>query len=701
MDPERLADDQAALRRVATLVARGASTAEVFQAVADEVARLLNSDFSLVGRYEADATLNHVAAHPLELLAQLGARTVLDGDDLASVVLRSGKPTSISYDDAPGPVAALARELGVRCAVGAPILVDDQIWGVMAAGWAQPEKASSEAADRTAEFTELVGSAIANAESREALARLAHEQASLRRVATLVASGVEPGALFDAIAGEVDALFGLDITAVVRFEDDGTVTVMGAHGGPHSPGARVQLDPDYVVAAVYRTQQAARFDLEDSKGEPPVLAQELAVRSALATPIVVEGDLWGAITIASVEGAFPPGTDRRLADFSALVATAIANTQARELVTALAEEQAALRRVATLVAHDVPPSAIFSAVSEEVARLFDSAAGVLKFEHGSAVTFVGVANLEIPIGTQWEFQEGMTSAEVHRTGRSARVEKVDWSSVDGPVGEASRRLGTVSAVSSPIVVEDRLWGAMTVGSRSDDLLPLDTEERLEKFTELIATAIANAETRAELAASRARIVATADATRRRIERDLHDGAQQQLVSLALEVRAAQAALPTELNEQHAELSRVVEGLTVVLEELREISSGIHPAILSEGGLAPALKMLARRSPIPVELDVRVEGRLPESVEVAAYYVVAEVLTNVAKHAHASSVQVGVAEADGALSVKVRDDGVGGADSARGSGLVGLRDRVETLGGTIAIDSPRGEGTAIDLALPLN
>jgi signal transduction histidine kinase len=868
VEPARLAEEQAALRRVATLVARGASPAEVCETVAAEVARLLGSDFSLVGRYETDATLTHVASHPLELLSRLGPRTVLDGDDLASVVHRTGKPTSIDYDDAPGPVAALARELGVRCAVGAPILVDDRIWGVMAAGWAVPEKASSEAAERTAEFTELVatalantesrheitrlaegqaalrrvatlvaegappaevfesvvtevgqqfpgangaalsryeaddtltmigrwsradgyvavgaryplvegtvgrlidetrrpgrvdvdaetlrslpaaireldwisvvgapifvegrlwglvgisstteqslpsnteqrlteftelvGSAIANAESGEALARLADEQAALLRVATLVASGVEPEALFDAIAGEVDALFGLDITAVVRFEGDGTVTVMGAHGGPHSPGARVQLDPDYVVAAVYRTQQAARFDLEDSTGEPPARAQDLGVRSALATPIVVEGDLWGAITIASFEATFVPGTERRLADFSALVATAIANTQAREQVTALADEQAALRRVATLVAHDVPPSAIFSAVSEEVARQFDAGAAVLKFEHGSAVVFVGVANVEIPIGTRWEFQEGMTSAEVYRTGRYARVEEVDWSSVGGPVGEASRRLGTISTISSPIVVESRLWGAMTVSSRSD-LLPLDTEERLEKFTELVATAIANADTRAELAASRARIVATADATRRRIERDLHDGAQQQLVSLALELRAAQAALPAELNEQRVELSNVVKGLTVVLDELREISSGIHPAILSEGGLAPALKTLARRSPIPVILDVRVEGRLPESVEVAAYYVVSEVLTNAAKHAHASSVTVEVTGADGLLAVAIRDDGVGGADPARGSGLVGLRDRVETLGGTITVDSPRGHGTSIEVALPL-
>ncbi len=254
---------------------------------------------------------------------------------------------------------------------------------------------------------------------------------------------------------------------------------------------------------------------------------------------------------------------------------------------------------------------------------------------------------------------------------------------------------------APVIVEGRLWGVIAVGRNNNQSLPLDTEERLTEFTELVATAIANAESRAELAASRARIVATADATRRRIERDLHDGAQQQLVSLALELRAAQAALPSELTDQRSELSRVVEGLTAVLEELREISHGIHPAILSEGGLPPSLKTLARRSPIPVLLDVRVEGRLPENVEVAAYYVVAEMLTNAAKHAHASTVHVDVAEAEGMLRVAVQDDGVGGADPARGSGLVGLRDRVEALGGAVAVDSPKGEGTAIEVTLPLS
>jgi signal transduction histidine kinase len=228
----------------------------------------------------------------------------------------------------------------------------------------------------------------------------------------------------------------------------------------------------------------------------------------------------------------------------------------------------------------------------------------------------------------------------------------------------------------------------------------DTESRLTGFTELVATAVANAESRSELAASRARIVAASDETRRRVERDLHDGAQQRLVTLGLSLRSAQAELPHDLEEIHAELSHVGTGLTAVLDELREISRGIHPAILSEGGLAPALKTLARRSPTPVALDVRVDGRLPDGVEVCAYYVVSEMLTNTAKHAQASAVHVDVARADGVLHVVVRDDGVGGADPRRGSGLVGLRDRVEALGGSIAFGSAKGAGTVVEVQLPL-
>jgi signal transduction histidine kinase len=242
---------------------------------------------------------------------------------------------------------------------------------------------------------------------------------------------------------------------------------------------------------------------------------------------------------------------------------------------------------------------------------------------------------------------------------------------------------------------------MIAGSILERPPPLDTETRLAAFTELVATAIANAESRAELTASRARIVAAADKARRQIERDMHDGAQQQLVSLGLHLRAAQAVVPAELGELNGELDRVAEGLESVQQRLREISRGIHPAILAKGGLGPAIKALVRRSPLPTELDVRAEGRLPERIEIAAYYVVSETLTNAAKHAHASVIHVEAQTADGALRLSVCDDGAGGADPTRGSGLLGLKDRVETLGGTITVQSPIGAGTTVQVELPLS
>ena len=282
--------------------------------------------------------------------------------------------------------------------------------------------------------------------------------------------------------------------------------------------------------------------------------------------------------------------------------------------------------------------------------------------------------------------------------RRARLDNYPPSS---PVAEVARELGLRSTVGCPITVEGRLWGQIGVSSVRPEPLPADTEARLADFAELVATAIANTEAQAALTASRARIVATADQTRRRIERDLHDGAQQRLVSLALRLRGAAAAIPPEQDEVHQELASVGSELDEVLGELRELSRGIHPAILSEGGLGPALRTLARRSSVPVELQVGTEGRLPERVEVAAYYVVAEALTNVAKHARASVVQVEVDAEDGLLRLGVRDDGVGGADPARGSGLVGLKDRVEATGGSLRVDSRAGQGTRLLVELPID
>jgi len=371
-----------------------------------------------------------------------------------------------------------------------------------------------------------------------------------------------------------------------------------------------------------------------------------------------------------------------------------------EQLRVLAEEQAALRRVATLVARGVPPEELFAAVVEETGRLFSvEYVAMGRYEPDGTLTIVagsGLAGDNFPVGSQWALGGKNLATLVFETGRPARLSLAD---VSGPIG-AVRPEGIGSGVGAPVIVEGRLWGLLIAGGTPEQPLPADIEARLANFTELMATAIANAQSRAELMASRARIVATADQTRRRIERDLHDGIQQQLVSLSLEVRAAQATVPPQLGELEGALARVADRLSSVFDELREISHGIHPAILSEGGLKPALEALRRRSAVPVELDLHTERRLPEPVEVAAYYVVSEALTNAAKHAHASVVQVEVDTQDATLQLAIRDDGIGGADLGQGSGLLGLSDRIEVLGGTLQVTSPAGNGTTILVKIPL-
>jgi signal transduction histidine kinase len=329
-------------------------------------------------------------------------------------------------------------------------------------------------------------------------------------------------------------------------------------------------------------------------------------------------------------------------------------------------------------------------------------ARMARYESDNSITFIAAwptPDEGFPVGSNWPLGEKGITVTVLRTGRPARIDNYGF--LRGPLGVAARREGVRSAVGAPIILEGRVWGVMLVGSSVQPRLPADTEVRLASFTDLLATAIANAESRAELVASRARIVAAADETRRRIERDLHDGTQQRLVSLAIELRAAAAGVPPELPEIRAMFVRAARELTDAVSDLQEISRGIHPAILSKGGLSPAIKTLARRSPVAVELDLQVEQRLPQQVEVAAYYVVAEALTNVAKYAGASVAHVDVRASNSAIELAVRDDGVGGADPSRGSGLIGLRDRVEALGGTITVAGGVGEGTAVVARIPID
>jgi len=379
----------------------------------------------------------------------------------------------------------------------------------------------------------------------------------------------------------------------------------------------------------------------------------------------------------------------------------------RDELRRVADEQAALRRVATLVALGVPPPEVFRAVASETGRVLGARASVVaRFEPDGTASVAGAwdrPGLPEPapsLGWQWSASESSLGARVKRTGRPVRV----FSYEDEPPAASAwaREHGIRSSVGSPVVVEGRPWGMILAffGSdapaRPDD----DTGQRLLAFTELVAMAVANTESRAQLAASRARVVAAADETRRRIERDLHDGTQQRLISLALGLRAAQARLPAGQEDVAAQWVRTAQGLTDAIQELREISRGLHPSVLEKHGLAPALRELVRRGSLPVTLDVPASGRLPERVEVAAYYVVSEALTNAAKHSEASVVNVEVRVAGNALRLVVTDDGVGGADPSRGSGLVGLGDRVEAAGGRLEITSPPGGGTSLVATLPL-
>jgi signal transduction histidine kinase len=365
---------------------------------------------------------------------------------------------------------------------------------------------------------------------------------------------------------------------------------------------------------------------------------------------------------------------------TAIVASLLASRLRRQVGEAarLAREQAALRRIASLVARAVPPTGVFSELAEEVGLLFGVELAVLARRDPDGMSTVlahwgavGALGCDVPAGSRWP--------------------------PAGPPTTTSDT-GIRSSIVSPIVIEGRPWGFILVATRNTPLSD-DAAQQVADFGELLATAIRNTENQAELKSSRARVAAAGDETRRRIERNLHDGAQQRLVCLALSVRAVQASVPPERAELRAELEQVAAGLVSVQDELRELSHGLHPAVLSKGGLRPALKALARRSPIPVELEVGVE-RLPQQVEVTAYFVVSELLTNAAKHAQATAVHVVVDVRDKVLLLSVRDDGIGGADPALGSGLVGVRDRVEAIDGTVFVHSPARAGTSIDVEIPI-
>ena len=700
-----LAEEQASLRRVAALVASGAPPAEVFATVAKEVAKVLDLPLVELSRFDGDGSITVIGAwadrpHPF----RPGTRWPLDGPTISARIAKTGQPTRIDdFKDIGGTIAAAVRATGIRSGAGAPIIVDGEVWGVMATASVDDERLPDGIEDRLADFTALVATAISNTQAREELHRVADEQAALRSVATLVAQGSTPADVFAAVAREVARVLNLPLVEMCRYEPDGTATVVGATGDhPFQTGTKWTLDGPSLTAMVRSTGRPARVgDYADVPGAIGDAARRGGVHAGVGAPIVVNGELWGVVSAgADHREPVPADAERRLSEFTALVATAIANTQARDDVRRLAEQEAALRRLATLVAEGAESPVVFDAVCQETARLLGATSvNLVHFTHdGFNLTMSGwsVRGVHVPTGTRFRLEGDTIDTLVRDTAAPGRFDS--YEGARGELADVLRRLGIRSEVGAPVVVEGRVWGALIAGTDEAEPLPAGTEHRLARFAELIGTAISNATARADLVASRARIVEAADEQRRRVVRDLHDGAQQRLVQavVALQRLQARTDLPLEarpLVEDGVVLTRSA------IDELRELAHGIHPPILTHHGLGAAVDGLAERAPLPVDIDIA-DDRYPTAVESAAYFVAAEALTNVAKYAQASIARVTARRVAGNLVLAVEDDGVGGARPTPGSGLSGLVDRVTALDGTLTVDSPPGGGTRIRAVIPL-
>jgi signal transduction histidine kinase len=708
-----IAAEQAALRRVATLVARGVPASDVFAAVAAESGQLLGVHSTHMARFDADGGAIGVSSwSPSGTHMRPGRRIPLDDTSVTGLVLRSGHPARVDdYEGASADVAAMTGAMNIRSSVGAPIVVESELWGAIVASSGGDRSLPEDTESRLLEFTELVATAISNTEARAEVQYLADEQAALRRVATLVAEDIPPADLFTAVAEEVGRLLGTPLAGVAHYETHDTVTALAiwvegqqASAHPLVPGPW-PLDGGDLASAISRTGTAVRVD--DYDGVPgPIAAfvrDELGVGSSVGTPIVVEGRLWGVLYVHSNEAEpLPPDTEPRLANFAGLVATALSNAQARAEADRLADEQASLRRVATLVARGSPAAEVFAAVADEVGQLLQiKDTALLRYEADGTATVVvnQVAGAVLtPVGTRVRLEGQNVATLVLETGRSVRQDYHDAEPTD-TLGGYVNSLGFHSGVGSPIVVEGRLWGVMVAVTRRSDALPARAEARLEEFTALIGTAVSNVQARSDLAASRARIVAAADDERRRVVRDLHDGAQQALVHTIVTLKLAERAAQHDGEVPVALVSEALSEAEHANAALRELSHGMLPSILTRGGLRAGVEALAGRMALPVEVSVSTD-RLAPAIEATAYFVVSEALTNVAKHSGATRAEVAVEVEDGNLRLRVNDNGVGGA-RPDGSGLVGLADRLAVLGGRLNVESPLGGGTVVAASIPLS
>ena len=664
-DLAALAREQAALLRVAELVARGVAQETLFMAVASEASRLLGDQPMTLTRFDSEHELEVVAASGGP--APVGTRIAFERDTLPDFVRRENRAVRVD-DYALERDARLAAGFGLAAAVAAPISVQDGVWGMLTATSGGPPLAPG-TEQRLEQFAKLVASALASGQARVELQALADEQAALRRVAELAAQEAPVDAVLEAVAVQASNLAGVDFTTLLRFEPDGSTEIVAVDGAPGDirTGMRAPAGGDGAVQRVWRSGRAARIDdLAEMTGHWPRVARQFGFSASVAAPILLERRLWGALVVVARNESLPASIEQHLADFAELASAAIAAAQTRRDLQLLAGQQAALRRVAELVAHGAPLDEVFNAVVAEVSKqLGDLATALLRDEaDDDGAVVVAQRNCSLPLGLL----------------------------------DATRPDLVGAGVAVPVVVEGRVWGTLTAGA-AEPPRPPGTEDRLTQFAELAAAAIANAENRAKLTASRARVVATADETRRRLQRDLHDGAQQRLVHAQITLELAREAAAT--GRPAAELiDEALAHTERANRELRDLVRGIMPAALTGGGLRTGIESLTDDMPLPIDLRVTVP-RLGTQTETTAYFIVAEALTNVIKHARATHATVEVTVQGRALSIDVRDDGAGGADARHGTGLTGLLDRVEAANGTLTISSPPGHGTTLHVTLPVD
>jgi len=703
--------ERKALLRLGAL-AGSAPIQELFDAMAEELGRIVDietgeafQDMAGVSRFDPDGLMTFVAGwgpRP-DWPSPVGSRWPLDGDSANARVFRTGRPARLEGGI---PVTgSISRRLGTINAISSiavPIFVDEVLWGSATVVSDRAKRLPANTESRLSEFAALAATSISSAQRREQVQRLADEHAALRRVATLIATGAEPEQVWETVLSEVGELCHANRAQMMRYDSAESISIVAlwaADGTHEEMPVRWPVAGNSLGARVASERRAVRLD--DWSGVEGVVGaavrEHLPVGTSVMAPVFAQGELWGGIVVHSPKGeVLAEDTERQAGGFAELVSTALANATGRAEVRRLVDEQATIRRVATLVARQASWQDVCQTVTEDLARLL-AVEDVRLFRYGdgdgtTVVASTGLLDNLFPVGSTTVLSGDVAVARVRRAGRTVRLDGYDG--IAGEPARLARKAGLLSTIACPVFVRGRLWGVLTVASPQPGRLPERVVQPILDCIDLIATAIRNTEAEERLRASRERIVTATDEARRRFERDLHDGAQQRLVALALELRTRERL-------EGADVTATADEVDSILTDLRDLSRGLHPAVLSEGGLATAVRALVRRCPTPVRLVFPDDWPgVNDLVEIACYYVVAEALTNVAKHAQARAVLVELTLDNDGVRITVADDGVGGADTANGSGLLGIADRVEALGGSLSVVSPSGVGTTLIADLPI-